>query len=305
MKNKIKLIALLLSFFLLGAIIFLRGQRAAAEEASVSAPDAVQSPAPIVEEKEEWTPEYRINHLTVAANRSDYPSDESYANFRSIVMGDIAPNILYRSSSPLGGILGYLGGEEGKDRPAVTEGLVEKVGINAVINMAYTEEELRNALAEGGHDADYYRMLYENGRVFSDRLPYDYHDKEFEQGLLTGLILLSENDPPYLLHCHGGVDRTGFAAMILEMLMGADKDEIAADYMESYVNLFRVPRGDEVYSMLWETTAAGKLHAIIQEYGDPSKEENDLRDVAEAYLFSIGMDQETMDRLTGHLRTGQ
>jgi len=46
------------------------------------------------------------------------------------------------------------------------------------------------------------------------------------------------NDGPYLIHCTEGKDRAGFVSAVLEALMGADLQEIVADYMKSYENYY-------------------------------------------------------------------
>lgn len=249
----------------------------------------------------EDTIEIDISKLTVVAVQGSDQTDESYANFREIIMGDIPEGVLYRSSSPLLGIMEPLGGPEGAIRADVAESLMEKAGINAVFNMAYTDEELKDALSEKG-SSSYYKKLFDEGKVYSERLPYSYSDEAFQKGLLDGTIFLLNNEPPYLFHCHGGIDRTGFLAIILEMLMGADKDEIIADYVESWVSLYGIDREGAVYTKIWNERGVSKIKSIINEYGNYSGEADNLREVAKNYLFGIGMSADSLEKLITRLQ---
>ena len=59
-------------------------------------------------EKAGYLEEYEIRNIdSLRTNeRDDYASDEVFANFRPVVMGDILAGILYRSSSPVNPELG-------------------------------------------------------------------------------------------------------------------------------------------------------------------------------------------------------
>jgi protein tyrosine/serine phosphatase len=54
-------------------------------------------------------------------------------------------------------------------------------------------------------------------------------------------------DGPYLIHCYAGIDRTGFISALLEALMGANLDEIAADYLLSYKTDKNYVKGSRQY----------------------------------------------------------
>ena len=97
----------------------------------------------------------------------------------------------------------------------------------------------------------------------------------------------------------GGIDRTGFAVMILEMLMGAGEEEIAADYMESYVNLYCISRDSKIYQSLYESTIK-RIRSIVEKYGNPTGTDS-LQEAAKTYLFDIGMSEETLNRLIDKL----
>ena len=75
-------------------------------------------------------------------------------------------------------------------------------------------------------------------------MPITFDTEDFAKGIVSGLTFLSEQEPPYLVHCTEGKDRAGFTTMVLEALMDASKEEIIADYMTSYKKLLRDPAWD-------------------------------------------------------------
>lgn len=222
--------------------------------------------------------------LFMSEDRSDYLSDEQYGNFRSIELGQIAPGVLYRSSDPT--ILGARGN--------VIDRLLEAHGIRTVLDMAYTDEELAGRIASEAFQSPYYASLFADGTVFAEKMPYNYRDEAFSEALKEGLTFLAENDPPYLIHCIGGKDRTGFVAMLLEMLMGATRDEIIEDYMATYVNLYGLTRYTGPYLTVQSQSVEKTLRDFMDEYGVDDR----LRKSARDYLTDvIGLDPDTLEQL--------
>ena len=181
--------------------------------------------------KEGRLADQELNSLVYTDSRDDYASDEIFANFRMIDEGNIAEGVLYRSASPVNN-------ENG--RAAYGDALIEGVGVNAVLNLADTDEEIDEFIAEEGFASDYYLSLYEKGNVIALGMPVDYSSSSFAETLASGLAELSYLEPPYLVHCTEGKDRAGFTSALLECLMGASEDEVVADYMESYSNYYGV-----------------------------------------------------------------
>jgi protein tyrosine phosphatase len=84
----------------------------------------------------------------------------------------------------------------------------------------------------------WYRKLVEENNVIAlnmDRY-FDSMDNKFNKKLKDGLLFMMEHEPPYLIHCEAGIDRTGFSSMILESFMGAKFGDIVKDYMLSFVD---------------------------------------------------------------------
>lgn len=95
-------------------------------------------------EKAGYLEEYEIRNIdSLRTNeRDDYASDEVFANFRPVVMGDIPAGILYRSSSPVNPELG---------RNSYADKLAEAAGIKTVLNLADSLEVLEAYEGYAGH----------------------------------------------------------------------------------------------------------------------------------------------------------
>lgn len=229
--------------------------------------------------------EQEINNLVYSDERSDYNFDATFANFRPVVMGDLAAGTLYRSASPV---------NNGHNRAPYANELAELVGINTVMNEADTDEEIREFFEKDDFSSDYYRKLYEDGKVIALALPISFDTEEFSNGIISGLTFLSEQDPPYLVHCTEGKDRTGFAIMVLEALMGASVDEIIEDYMTTYENYYGIEPVTEKYDMIVEKNIMQMLPIIT---GSDNLEDGGLPAAAESYLINNGMTQEAVTSL--------
>jgi hypothetical protein len=73
--------------------------------------------------------------------------------------------------------------------------------------------------------------MFEAGNVAAvNIMRFDIFDSEFHRKLKEALLFMMEREPPYLIHCEAGIDRTGFLAFILENFMGASLRDIAKDY---------------------------------------------------------------------------
>lgn len=230
-----------------------------------------------------------INDLAYTNNRADYPLDRVFANFRPIVMGQIAEGRLYRSASPADNRYG---------RAAYANELAELTRVNAVMNLADTDEDLQSCFAAEDFSSDYYRRLYEDGRVIPLGLPISFETEDFAQGIVRGLTFLAGQEPPYLVHCTEGKDRCGFASMVLEALMGAAPDEIIADYMVSYENYYGLEPGTEKYDMVISKNIMLMLPIIA---GTDDLESVDLAAATEAYLLKHGMDPDSLAALKDKL----
>ena len=236
-----------------------------------------------------------MNSLVYTNAREDYASDEVFANFRAVQVGQIGEGRLYRSASPI---------NNENSRAAISCGLIAAAGVKTVMNMADTDEEIAAYAAAEGFDSQYYVDLVNAGNVIALGMPVNYSSDEFAEGVVKGLTFLSEKEAPYLVHCTEGKDRAGFTAMLLEALMGATKDEIVADYMTSYVNYYGIdPVADaDKYSMIAEKNVVDMLRTVCGLQKDASFKGVDLSAGAEAYLLNHGMTVEAIAALKAKLQ---
>lgn len=233
-----------------------------------------------MKEKGGYLAEYEIRNIDAKRTneRTDYASDEVFANFRPVVMGNIPAGVLYRASSPINPELG---------RNVTADALAEKAGIATVLNLADSKDSM---LAYEGFDESYYSTL----NIIPLNMSVDFNAEDFNAKLKTGLVALADpmSKGPYLIHCNEGKDRAGFVAALLEALMGGDVDEIAADYMVSFVNYYHVEQGSEQYNKIMESNILANLRMIagLEAGADLSKMEIDLEQAAENYLIkTVGL----------------
>lgn len=218
--------------------------------------------------------EYKTRHLTKSEERADYESDEVFANFRSIVMGDIKEGTLYRSCNPA----------LADNRAPFAEELAKKHGIKTIINLADSEE----SLMENMDNITWYKEMYEKGNVILLDMDVDYSSQEFGSKLAKGFVFLAEGEKPYLIHCNEGKDRAGFASVVLESLMGATLEEIQSDYMLSYLNYYGVKKGTDQYNYISDTPY-NMLKTISE--GIEVTDAN-LEKIAKNYMMKIGLTDE-------------
>ncbi len=240
---------------------------------------------------EAYLVQYEIRKLERTNERSDYSSDEVFANFRNITVGDIAKGVLYRSSSPVNNELG---------RASYSDKLIKEAKVNTVVNLADSTENINAYMAAEDFASPYYAELFKNNQVLPLNMGLAYASDEFRASVVKGLVFMSENKGPYHFHCTEGKDRAGFFAALLEALMGASKDEIVEDYMQSYINYYGVDKGTDKYKLISEDVLA--MLKVITGAADLDKAE--LSAAAEGYLLSGGMTAEQVKALKANLSTG-
>ncbi|TCL56468.1 S-adenosylmethionine hydroxide adenosyltransferase [Hydrogenispora ethanolica] len=232
-------------------------------------------------EKEGYLSEYQLRQLKRTNVRSDYATDSIFANFRSIATTGIKPAVLYRSSSPVNNELG---------RAAYANALAKAVGIGTVLNLADSDEEIKGYFESKDFASDYYKSLYDAGKVKALNMDVNLAGKDFGKKLAEGLRFLSKNNGPYLIHCTEGKDRAGFVSAVLESLMGAKLDEVVADYMTTYENYYGVKKESEQYTSIANSNIVTSLTTVVCGYpkGTDISKVN-LAAASEKYLKKCGM----------------
>ncbi len=221
-------------------------------------------------------------------NREDYSSDEVFANFRMIQMGDIAEGVLYRTSSPINPELG---------RNTFADDLIKEAGVKTIVNLADCSKSMKEY---EGYDNTYYSKQ----DIVALNMGVDMYSEEALGDLKNGLEFMAEHKGPYAFHCTEGKDRAGYFAFLLEALMGANLREIVGDYMKSFENYYFVLGDSEQWSKIAESNIEKDVIKLtgatdIFEAGDM-----DLQAAAEKYILeTIGLSQENLDALKANLST--
>ncbi|MEA2066082.1 MAG: SAM hydroxide adenosyltransferase [Thermotogota bacterium] len=210
--------------------------------------------------------ELELRHLVRTDDRDDYKSDAVFANFREVTIGYIKPGTLYRSSHPA---------IDDPRAPYANE-LCEEAGINTVINLSDSVEELQTAC----EISDFYKSLNEKGQVINLNMGVDLASDKFAHNLREGSLFLINNEPPYLIHCVEGKDRAGITVAILGALMRGTVEEIYEDYAQSYVNYYHVKPGTDAYEAV-----VGIIEGILENISGGKEITNDnVNTIAFNYL---------------------
>ncbi|MDM8533196.1 tyrosine-protein phosphatase [Clostridiaceae bacterium HSG29] len=248
-------------------------------------------------EKGGYLSEYLLHQLERTNERADYATDAVFANFRNINTTGMEANVLFRSSSPVNNEL---------NRASYSNELMEYAKIETVINLADSKEEIEGYYEVEDFNSNYYKSLYDNGKVIYLDMGVDLSSSDFETKLAEGFKFIINNEGPYLVHCTEGKDRAGFASAVLESLMGASLNEIVTDYMVTYKNYYGVEEGTEQYDAIAESNIVTSLTTIVSglEKGTDISRLN-LQKAAEMYLLKIGLTLEEINQLKNNLATAE
>ncbi|MDR2731072.1 MAG: tyrosine-protein phosphatase [Treponema sp.] len=195
-------------------------------------------------------------------------NDAQAVNFREIHIGKIAPNTLYRSSHPI----------KDNDQEKVISLLAARARIATVLNLSDTNSEIKIKSIF----APWYDELFKNNRVIGLGMDFNNNSESFSKKLKKGLQFIINTEGPWLIHCHAGVDRTGFVSIVLEALMGAALDDIINDYLMSFNSIYDSSIYGEVNKR--DSLVVMQLLSAMGNYM-PVNDQN-LQAVAENYLRS-------------------
>jgi predicted protein tyrosine phosphatase len=218
--------------------------------------------------------------------------DAQSVNFREIRVGAISPNTLYRISHPIPG---------DRQEPLIAL-LAAEHRIAAVINLSDNPAEVKRK----AFFAPWYKRLFINNQIIALGMDFGVTGKNFNWKLKKALQFIIKTDGPWLIHCHAGIDRTGFVSMVLEALMGATIDDITHDYLLSLNSIFESSMF--IHSNKTDSMVFLQLLSIM---GDPLMggslpiSDQTLRGIAEHYVQDkIELSGEEVDLLRAKLSNG-
>lgn len=236
-----------------------------------------------LKEKGAYREEYLLRGMEYTNNREDYPNltDAEFANFRPVVMGSIAPGVLYRSATPV---------DPKNNRNTYSDAAAREAGVTVFIDLADTESALPEF--EGYSDS-----WFASQKHIALNMTVDFTTEDNRQKLAQGLRYMAQNPGVYDVFCVEGKDRTGLAMALLEALMGAAPEEICEDYMLSFKNYYGVEYGTESYKAVLEGNLLKDIALLAgTEISSPEA-------AAAAYLLDLGLTEEEIAALKTNLST--
>ena len=264
------------------------------EEAGIKEGDSAEV---TLVKKKEYLDIQEARDIHYEDDRSLYPDDAVFANFRSVKAGDISPDTLYRSASPC---------DNKRGRAGYVDRLMEGADIGFVLDLADSDEMIQAYMENDDFDSYYFKSLYENGNDIPMAMGMTFGSDDFRRKLADGFRAMTAHDGPYLVHCTEGKDRTGFVCMLLEALCGAGYDELLDDYMITYDNYYGITKDSDPdkYDIIVSDVFMPRLAVIADDEGiDPKTA--DLCAYAEKYLESAGMTKDEITALKSKLTGGR
>ena len=236
-----------------------------------------------LKEKAGYLAEFTLRSMSASNLREDYPalSDAEFANFRMVTAGEIGNGILYRSASPV---------DPKENRNRCSDAAAKAAGVTVFVDLADKEADLSAFPGEA-------ESYFAGQKHIAVAATLDFTAAENQAKLAEALRFMAANPGVYDIFCLQGKDRTGLVIALLESLMGAGYDEIAADYMVSYYNYYGITAEDPAYTL----TLDGNLRKNLQNLFGADPAEADLRRAAEGYLTSIGLTEEEIAALKRNL----
>ncbi len=162
---------------------------------------------------------------------NDYPSVEAFSNFRSLKGGNLKENLLYRGASPV---------DNSRNRAKPTDTLLEENSIKSIMDLADSDEDIKEYIGKDDFSSNYTKKLYENGKIALLSMGSSYTSDSYKQSVVKGFRHILNTEGPYYIHCMEGKDRTGFVCALIEALASSTYDEMCRDYMTTYKNYYKI-----------------------------------------------------------------
>lgn len=166
-----------------------------------------------------------------------------YSNFRMIKAGNIKSGVLYRGCS----LLNY---NFSKGRISAAVKLCQESDIRTIIDLSDSDQDVNNYLSSPINSDSYVHKVKKQNSLFNAKLSQDFFCEKTTAELARAFRFIISHEPPFLIHCNEGKDRTGLVCILIEALLKADIDEIVNDYMLSYKNYYEITENDYEYQFL-------------------------------------------------------
>ena len=210
--------------------------------------------------------------------------DANYVNFREIRIGNIAPNTLYRSSHPI---------KDNKQEKTISL-LASNAKISTVINLC----DSKHGIMGKAIFAPWYNNLLKNNKVIALGLDFSITSANFRKKFKEAVQFIIRTEGPWLIHCHAGVDRTGFVSMVLESFMSASLNDVINDYLKSFNSIFE----SSIHHSTQKTDASTVMQILSVMSDSQTINEQNLQNIAEIYLRrKIGLLVEEIELLNNKL----
>jgi protein tyrosine/serine phosphatase len=207
----------------------------------------------------------------------------NHSKFSEINYRPILPGILYRSSHPVC---------NGKQVEDIILALT-CAKIKTIVNLSDDLHSLESKIKV----CPVYKKLFNDNNVIALNINMNFKiiDFSFCKKLKQGILFMCEHDPPYLIHCEAGIDRTGFFALIIEALMGVKLDGIIKDYMLSFFD-------DNEYSLNNKNRSIYVRNVFSEIKGGLIDQNEDLQTLSIQYLKGkVGLNGDEINSLIDKL----
>ena len=235
---------------------------------------------------------FKALNLKYSENREDFASDEVFANFRNVKVGNIKEGILYRGASPI---------DNRHGRAKYADKLIEKVGIKFDVDMTDDDKKIKKHFSKKDFASNYFKSLYESEKTICLHMNTNYREQKYHDGIVKAMVAMSQNEGPYYVHCVEGKNRTGFLILVIEGLAGASYDDMLKDHMITFENYFGITEetDKEKYDIIKARYIDSMLRYIADSdpwTGNGTIELKDLDwvNIMGRYLIKNGMSEEDL-----------
>jgi|GEM_PF-6587936 protein tyrosine/serine phosphatase len=240
-----------------------------------------------ISEKGKYKEDYESTHIALIEN-SPSISKEVYSNFRPLSGGNLKENFLFRSSSPI---------DDSINRAQTANSLLSQYNIKYVWNLSDTAKEADFTISKAQFDVTNYTSLMKNNSVLFNQLASEVLSDSFFIGLKPLFETLLTDKENIMFHCDAGRNRTGMVAALLMAIGGASYEEIAADYMLSYINLNGVEINSNIYNHIKKNTIDSIFLKMTSKSSLEELTKEAIQTEVNSRLLKAGLTQEKLDNI--------